>query len=88
MEEAGYKENLELEGWSEDSGWTLSLEMLRDLESEVAEGLEGEIRQEVVGIDSGGGSGSSLEFLKRLANVGSLIGRDDVRNSTVMMKEG
>ena len=64
IEEVRYKENLELEGRSEDSGQTSSSEMLRDLESKVPEGLEGEIGQEVVGIDSGGGSGSGLEFLK------------------------
>ena len=64
MEEACYKENLELEGWSEDSGQTSSLEMLRDLESKVSEGSEGEIVQEVVGVDSGGSSGSGLESLK------------------------
>ena len=88
MEEACYEENLELEGRSEDSGRMSSSEMLRDLESEVAEGLEGEIGQEVVGIDSGGGSGSGSEFLKRSANIGSLIGGDDVRDSMVMTKEG
>ena len=33
MEEARYKENLELEGWSEDSGRMSSSEMLGDLES-------------------------------------------------------
>ena len=64
MEEARYKENLELEGQSEDSGRTLSSEMFGDLESEVSEGSEGEIGQEVVGIDSGGSSGSGSEFLK------------------------
>ena len=64
MEEACYKENLELEGRSEDSGWTSSSEMLRDLESEVSEGSEGKVGQEVVGVDLGGGSGSSSESLK------------------------
>ena len=64
MEEARYEENLELEGWSEDSGWTLSSEMVGDLESEVLEGSEGKIGQEVVGADSGGGSGGSSESLK------------------------
>ena len=44
MEEVHYKENLELEGWSEDSGQTLSSEMLRYLESEVLEGSEGKVR--------------------------------------------
>ena len=43
MEEVRYKENLELVDWSKDSGWLSSLEMLEDLESEVLEGLEGEI---------------------------------------------
>ena len=56
MEEAHYKENLELEDWSKESGWTLSSEMIGD--------LEGEVRQEVVGVDSGGSSRSSLESLK------------------------
>ena len=88
MEEARYEENLELEGRSEDYGQMSSSEMLGDLESKVSEGSEGEIRQEVVGIDSGGGSGSSSESLKQSANIGSLIGRDDVRDLTVMMKEG
>ena len=64
MEEAHYKENLELEGRSEDSGQTSSSEMLRDLESKVSEGLEGEIGQEVVRTDSGGSSGSGSESLK------------------------
>ena len=88
MEEAHYEENLELEGQSEDSGQTSSLEMLGDLESKVSEGSEGEIGQEVIGIDLGGGSGSSSESLKRSANIGSLIGGDDVRDSTMMTKEG
>ena len=44
MEEVHYKENLELEGWSEDSGWTSSSEMLGYLESEVLEGSEGKVR--------------------------------------------
>ena len=84
MEVVHYKENLELEGRSEDSGQTLSLEMVGNLESEVSEGLEGEIWQEVVRADSGGGS----ESLKRLANVESLIGGDDVRDSTMITKDG
>ena len=88
MEEACYKENLKLEGWSEDSGRTLNLEMLRDLESEVSEGSEGEIRQEVIEVDLGGSSGSGSESLKRSANVGSLIGGDDVGDSTMVTKEG
>ena len=88
MEEARYKENLELEGWSGDSGWTSSSEMLGDLESKVSEGLEGEIGQEVVGTDSGGGSGSGSESLKRSANVGLLIGGDDMGDSTMVTKEG
>ena len=88
MEEARYEENLELEGRSEDYGQTSSSEMLRDLESKVSEGLEGEIGQEVVRTDSGGGSGSDSESLKQLANVRSLIGGDDVGDSTVMTKEG
>ena len=87
MEEACYKENLELEGWSEDSGQTSSLEMLGDLESKVLEGSEGKIGQEVVGIDLGGSSGSGSESLKRSANVGSLIGGDDVGDWTMMTKE-
>ena len=44
MEEAHYKENLELEDQSEDSGWTSSLEMIGDSEGRVSEGLEGEVR--------------------------------------------
>ena len=56
VEEAHYKENLELEGQSEDSGWSSHSEMLRD--------LEGEVRQEVIGVDSGGSSGSGSESLK------------------------
>ena len=63
MEEACYKENLELEDWGKDSEWTLSLEMIRDLEGKVLEGLEGEARQEVVGVNSGGGSRSGSESL-------------------------
>ena len=88
MEEARYEENLELEGQSEDYGQMLSSEMLGDLESKVSEGSEGEIGQEVVGTDSGGSSGSSSESLKQLANVGSLIGGDDVGDSMMMTKEG
>ena len=88
MEEARYEENLELEGRSEGYGQMSSLEMLGDLESKVSEGSEGEIRQEVVGTDLGGSSGSCLESLKRSVNVGSLIGRDDVGDSTMVMKEG
>ena len=88
MEEARYEENLELEGWSEDYGQTSSSEMLGDLESKVSEGSEGEIGQEVVGTDSGGGSGSGSESLKRSANIGLLIGGDDVGDSTMMTKEG
>ena len=64
MEEACYKENVELEGRSKDSGQTSSSEMLRDLESKVSEGSEGKVGQEVIGVASGGGSGSSLESLK------------------------
>ena len=64
MEEACYKENLELEGRSEDSGQTSSSEMLGDLESEVSEGSEGEVGQEVIRIDSGGGSGSDSKSLE------------------------
>ena len=64
MEEARYEENLELEGRSEDYGQTSSSEMLGDLESKVLEGSEGKIGQEVIGIDSGSGSGSSSESLK------------------------
>ena len=88
MEEVHYKENLELVDWSKDSEWSLSLEMLRDLEGEVSEGLEGKVGQEVVRVDSGGGSGSGLESLKQSANVESLVGGDDMRNSTMMMKKG
>ena len=88
MEEARYKENLELEGQSEDSGQMSSLEMLGDLESEVSEGLEGKVGQEVIGVDLGGSSGSGLEFLKQSVNVESLVGRDDMRNSTMMTKKG
>ena len=64
MEEVRYKENLELEGWSKDSGWTSSSEMLGDLESEVLEGSEGKVGQEVIGVNSGGGSGSSSKSLE------------------------
>ena len=88
MEEVCYKENLELEGWNEDSGQTSSSEMLGDLESEVSEGSEGEIGQEVVRVDLGGGSGSGSESLKQLANVGSLIGGDDMGDLTMVTKEG
>ena len=88
MEEARYKENLELEGWSEDSGWMLSLEMLGDLESKVLEGLEGEVGQEVIRVDSGGSSGSNSESLERSVNIESLAGGDDVRDSMMMMKKG
>ena len=38
--------------------------MLGDLEGEVSEGLEGEVRQEVIGVDSGGGSRSGSESLE------------------------
>ena len=78
--EACYEENLELVDQSKDSGWMSSLEMLRDLEGEVSEGLEGKVGQEVIRVDSGGGSGSSSESLKQLVNVESLVGGDDVRN--------
>ena len=88
MEEARYEENLELEGWSEDSGWTSSSEMVRDLESEVLEGSEGEVGQEVIRADLGGGSGSSLESLKQSVNVELLVGGDDMRNSMMMTKKG
>ena len=64
MEEACYKENLELEGRSEDSGQMSSSEMLGDLESKVLEGSEGKVRQEVVRVDLGGGSGSGSESLE------------------------
>ena len=37
--------------------------MVRDLEGEVSEGSEGEVRQEVIGVDSGGSSRSSSESL-------------------------
>ena len=62
--------------------------MLGDLESKVSEGSEGEIGQVVVRTDSGGGSGSDSESLKRSANVGLLIDRDDMGNSMMMAKEG
>ena len=64
MEEAHYKENLELEDQSKDSGWTSSSEMIGDLEGKVLEGSEGEVRQEVIGVDSGGGSRSGSESLE------------------------
>ena len=64
MEEACYKENLELEDQSEDSGWTLNSEMTGDLEGEVSEGLEGEIGQEVIRVNSGGSSRSNSESLE------------------------
>ena len=64
MEEARYKENLELEDQSEDSGWTSSLEMIGDSEGRVSEGLEGEVRQEVIRVNSGGSSRSSSESLE------------------------
>ena len=64
MEEVCYKENLELEGRSKDSGWTSSSEMLGDLESEVLEGSEGKVGQEVIGVDSGGSSRSGSESLE------------------------
>ena len=64
MEEVRYKENLKLEGQSKDSGRMSSSEMLGDLESKVSEGSEGEIGQEVIGIDSGGGSGSDSKSLE------------------------
>ena len=54
MEEVCYKENLELEDQSKDSGQTSSSEMIGDLEDKVSEGLEGKVRQEVVGVNSGG----------------------------------
>ena len=88
MEEACYKENLELEDQSEDSGQTLSSEMFGDLESKVSEGSEGKVGQEVVRVDSGGSSGSDLESLEQSANVESLVGGDDVRDSTMMMEKG
>ena len=62
--------------------------MLGDLESKVSEGSEGEVRQEVVGVDSGGSSGSNSESLERSANIESLVGVDDVRDSMMMTKEG
>ena len=55
MEEAHYKENLELGDWSKDSGWMLSSEMIGD--------SEGEVRQEVVRVNSGGSSRGSSEPL-------------------------
>ena len=62
--------------------------MVRDLEGEVSEGSEGEVRQEVIGVDSGGSSGSSLESLKQLVNIELLVGRDDMGNLTMMTKKG
>ena len=88
MEEVCYKENLELEDQSKDSGQTLSSEMIGDLEGEVSEVLEGEVRQEVIGVNSGGSSRSGSESLKQSVNVESLIDRDDVGNSMMMTKEG
>ena len=58
------KENLELEDQSEDSGWMSSLEMIGDSEGRVSEGLEGEVRQEVIRVNSGGSSRSSSESLE------------------------
>ena len=55
MEEAYYKENLELGDWSRNSGQVSSSETIRD--------SEGEVGQEVVGIDSGGGSRSGSQPL-------------------------
>ena len=80
MEEVYYKENLELEDWSKDSGQMSSSEVVRD--------LEGKVRQEVVGVDSGDGSRSSFEPLDWLANMESLIGGDNVGDLTMMTKEG
>ena len=62
--------------------------MLRDLEGEVSEGSEGKVGQEVIRVDLGGSSRSSSESLKQSANIESLVGRDDVRNSTMMTKKG
>ena len=59
MEEAHYKENLELGDQSEDSGQSLNSETVRNSESEVSEGLEDKVGQEVIRINSGGGSRSS-----------------------------
>ena len=80
MGEAHYEENLELVDQSEDSGWTLNSEMLGD--------LEGEVGQEVIRVDSGGGSRNSLESLEQLADIELLIDRDDMGNSMMMMKKG
>ena len=62
--------------------------MLRYLESEVLEGSEGKVGQEVVEVDSGGSSGSGSESLEQSANVELLVGGDDVRNSMMMTKKG
>ena len=59
MEEVYYEENLELEDWSKDSGQMSSSEMVRDLE-----GSEGEVGQEVIGVDLGGSSRSGSESLE------------------------
>ena len=88
MEEVHYEENLELVGWSEDSGWSLSSEMLGDLEGKVLEGSKGEVKQEVVRVDLGDGSRSGSEPLERSVNIESLVGGDDMRNSMMMMKKG
>ena len=64
MEEVHYKENLELEDWSKDSGQMSSLEMVGDLEGKVSEGSEGEVGQEVIGVDLGGSSRSGSESLE------------------------
>ena len=88
MEEACYKENLELEGQSKDSGQMLSLEMIGDLEGEVLEGSEGEVGQEVVRVNSGGSSRSGSESLDQSVNIELLIDRDDVGDLMMMTKEG
>ena len=88
MEAACYEENLELEGWSKDSGWMSNSEMLGDLEGKVSEGSEGKVGQEVVEVDLGGSSGSGSESLEQSANVELLVGRDDVRNLMMMTKKG
>ena len=64
MKEVHYKENLELEDWSKDSGQMLSLEMVGDLEGKVSEGSKGEVGQEVIRVDLGGSSRSGSESLE------------------------
>ena len=88
MEEVCYKENLELGIRTRASGGTLSSETVGDSEGKVLEGLEGEVRQEVIGVNSGGSSRSSSEPLDQSANVESLMSGDDVGDSMMMTKEG